>query len=193
MISEREDHAINSRGGHTADPAISRTFRSAAAGGSARDGSRGPGDKPAAGDGGASGPDDALRAESSQPRRTVGRQRSAASVTRGRLPAHHGRAPRLARRAPSAVRRSSMLGVAVQRRYPSLTIGPDFPLSHGRALRAKAPPRRAALDFQSFRAAHKQAASPSHHGPAACQSSAARRPVLATIFGHLSRPERRGP
>ena len=78
------------------------------------------------------------------------------------------------------------------RRLVSLTIGPDFPLSHGRALWAKAPPR-AAPDFQSSLAAHKQAASPSHHGPAACQSSAARRPVLATIFGHLSRPERRGP
>ena len=94
-----------------ADPATSRTLRSAATGGSARDGRRGTGDEPAAGDGGAGCQDAASRAEPSQPRRTVGRPRSA-PATRGRLPTHPGRPLRLAPRAHLAVRRTLMMGAA---------------------------------------------------------------------------------
>ena len=174
-----------------ADPATSRTLRIAATGGSARDGRRGTSDEPAAGDGGAGCQDAASRAEPSQPRRTVGRPRSA-PATRGRLPTHPGRPLRLAPRAHLAVRRTLMMGAAP----PSSSLPDDWtkPLSQPRLFGPRR--TRACGQHRTSRApdcVDKLAAAPDQYGSAAYRRSAARRPARAAIPGRPSRTERRGP
>ena len=174
-----------------ADPATSRTLRIAATGGSARDGRRGTSDEPAAGDGGAGCQDAASRAEPSQPRRTVGRPRSA-PATRGRLPTHPGRPLRLAPRAHLAVRRTLMMGAAP----PSSSLPDDWtkPLSQPRLFGPRR--TRACGQHRTSRApdcVDKPAATPDQYGSAAYRRSAARRPARAAIPGRPSRTERRGP
>ena len=116
----------------------------------ARDGRRGPGDETVAADGGAGGRDAAPGEEPGQPRRTVGRPRSA-TATRGRLPTHP---LRLASRAHSAVWRSPMPGAAPPplslldewiRPPPQPGQGPSGPGAPGPADSAGLPGRPTAL------------------------------------------------